>query len=74
MIKLAKPFFNREIPPACAYCLHGHKSEYTEEIFCVKRGVTAPTDSCRSFKYDVLKRTTRKTAPAGEFSSKDFEL
>lgn len=71
---MAKPFFNSDIPPACAYCLHGHKSEYSDEIFCEKRGVTRPNESCRRFRYDVLKRTPRKTAPCGEFTAEDFEL
>lgn len=71
---MAKPFFNKDIPPACAYCLHGHQSEYTDEIFCVKRGVTSPQDSCKRFRYDVLKRTPRPTVQKGDFSPEDFAL
>lgn len=71
---MSKPFFNRDLSPACAYCLHGWKSEYSDEIFCKKRGVTSPDDSCRSFRYDVLKRKPKKNAPSGDFKPEDFEL
>lgn len=74
MILMAKPFFNKDIPPACEYCRYGHKSDYSDDIFCSKRGVTSPGDSCRRFRYDVLKRTPRRTTPSGEFKPEDFEL
>lgn len=71
---MAKPFFNKEIPPACEYCIHGRQSEYSDEIFCAKRGVVEKRDSCRKYRYDVLKRTPQKPLAAGEFKPEDFEL
>jgi len=73
---VAKSLFNKNISPACAYCVHGHISEYTNEVFCLKRGVTEPTDSCRKFKYDPCKRIPAK-ARALDFSrynEEDFSL
>lgn len=66
--------FNKKLVRSCAYCVHGKASEYTNEIFCMKRGVTTENDSCGSYKYDPLKRVPRKTKPAGNFKPEDFEL
>ncbi len=71
---MAKPLFNKNISPACKYCLHGHLSEYTDEVFCLKRGVTKPDDACRKFIYDVLKRTPSVATPDTDFKKEDFEI
>lgn len=71
---MAKSIFNKELPHSCAYCIHGRPSEYTEEIFCLKKGVTDKYSSCRHYKYDVFKRTPNKTAPADGYKPEDFEL
>lgn len=71
---MSAPLFNKNTPRACAWCLHGKSSDYTDEIFCIKRGITNKNDSCRHYKYDVLKRTPKKTKPAGEYSAEDFKL
>jgi len=41
--------------PHCAYCAHGAQLD-GESILCRKRGIVAPGDSCRAFRYDPLKR------------------
>lgn len=74
MINVAKPLFNRDISPACQYCVHGQFFEHTNEVFCLKRGVTDPTDSCRKFEYDVLKRTPKRIIAKNDFKPEDFEL
>ena len=71
---MARSLLNKNISPACEYCIHGRPSEYTDEVFCPKRGVTKKNDACRKYKYDVLKRTPRRITPAGEFKPEDFEL
>ena len=46
--------FQKNIEPRCTYCQrapHGRG-----ENLCTKQGVVAPGGSCRSFKYDPLKR------------------
>ena len=47
--------FRHNIEPCCAYCAHGEAINETESV-CKKRGVTALTSSCPSFKYDPLRR------------------
>jgi len=71
---MAKSIFNKNIPASCAYCIHGKGSEYTDEIFCLKKGVTDKFSSCRHYKYDVFKRSPEKTAPSNDYKPEDFEL
>ncbi len=48
--------FQKKIEPRCDYCAKG---TWLEEgvIACLKRGIVTPGSSCRSFRYDPLKRT-----------------
>ena len=69
---MAKSIFNKKITPACCYCVHGKFSEYTDEIFCVKKGITQKFDYCRHYKYDVFKREPNSTAPSKEYDPVDF--
>ena len=48
--------FSKTIEPRCAYCQRG-KSIDSETVLCKKRGVMAPGDSCKSYRYDPFKRT-----------------
>ncbi|MBR3909115.1 MAG: hypothetical protein IKJ50_05290 [Clostridia bacterium] len=66
--------FNKNLQKSCLWCVHGTKSEYSDEIFCKKRGVTTRADACRKYKYDPLKRTPLQVKPAGEFTKEDFSL
>ncbi len=71
---MAKPLFNKSISPSCAHCMHGRTSEYTDEIFCIKRGITNKNESCRHYKYDVLKRIPTRIKPAADYTPEDFKL
>ena len=66
-----------------------HKQEYLEaieavcnetafsggkEIFCKKKGVVEPQFSCRSYKYDVLKREPKSEIISTDYSPEDFKL
>lgn len=66
--------FNKKLIRSCSWCKHGRKSEYTDEIYCTKHGVTDKRDYCRSYKYDPLKREPERLKPADGYSEKDFEL
>lgn len=66
--------FNKKIPHSCAWCIHGKPSDYTDEVFCSKRGMTNKNDSCHSYKYDPLKRNPVKARPADGYSAEDFKL
>lgn len=45
-----------------------------ECVLCVKTGIRQLDSSCRSFKYDPLKRVPRKPAGIGSFTEEDFKL
>lgn len=66
--------FNKSTKKSCLWCIYAKKSEYTEEIFCKKRGVTTANDYCRKYKYDPLKRKPDVQRIAGNFSNDDFLL
>ena len=67
--------FQKNIEPRCAYCSRGVSVD-ENQVLCRKRGVVAPEGSCRSFRYDPLKRTPTKPAPAdfSHLKEEDFGL
>ena len=69
---MSSKLFNADIKKSCLWCVHGKKSEYTNDIFCKKHGVTTAEDYCRKYKYDPLKRTPEKQTINNKFSEKDF--
>ncbi len=67
-----KTVFNKDITPACRYCSHGTVLSYSNEIICERRGVTAPSDFCRHYSYDPLKRIPTKPMIKKNYNKKDF--
>lgn len=67
-------FFNKKLIRSCSWCKYGKKSEYTDEIFCLKRGVTDKRDYCHSYKYNPLQREPEIIKPSENYTEKDFEL
>ena len=67
--------FSKTIEPRCAYCQRG-KTIDEETVLCKKRGVMAAEDSCRSYRYDPLKRTPpRLSVPDfSRLKEEDFTL
>jgi len=67
--------FSKDIDPRCAYCKRGVALD-DKTIMCLKKGVTSPSDHCRSFRYDPLKRLPPKpqTLTLTQFSEEDFSL
>ena len=47
--------FSKTIQPSCAYCKRGKAIE-GNAVLCRKRGVMTRENSCRSYRYDPLKR------------------
>ena len=66
--------FNKKLQKSCLWCIHGIKSEYSDDIFCKKHGVTTRADSCRHYKYDPLKREPLKAKVADNYSPEDFSI
>lgn len=71
---MGKSVFNKKISKSCLYCFHGRKSEFSNDIFCKKRGVTNRLDACRHYKYDALKRTPSRIKPNDNYNPEDFNL
>ena len=70
-----KDVFKKENEPACKYCARGKKSADSKSVLCMKKGIVSPDFSCRSFKYDPLKREPY-AAPTlqKDLKAEDFEL
>lgn len=74
-MKMRKSVLNKkETAPACRICSHGILSADGESVLCVKTGIRQLDSSCRSFKYDPLKRVPMRKRSMGEFTKEDFEL
>jgi len=67
-------FFNKSIDKRCEYCKHSKSYMVEEEILCKYKGVVNYTDSCRKFKYDILKRQPQKVRQGENYSSDDFVI
>ena len=66
-------FFKNKIEPSCSYCKFG-KVDSNEKVYCHKKGIKNIDESCKSFKYDPLKRVPKKIVLSSEYSKKDFEI
>ena len=56
------------------YCVHGKLLEYSDEVFCSKKGFTDKFGKCFKYKYDPLKRTPEGASSDKEFKPEDFIL
>ena len=67
--------FRKDIDPRCAYCRQGQQIS-EREVACVKRGVVPMEGSCRSFRYDPLKRVPPRPAVLSpkDLKPEDFSL
>ena len=52
--------FRKKIAKSCAYCVHGTQLD-NDQVLCIKKGVTAPSNKCSKFKYDPCKRVPAKS-------------
>ncbi len=67
--------FRKDIDPRCAYCKRGQQIN-EREVACLKRGVVPVEHSCRSFRYDPLKRVPPRpaTLDTGKLREEDFSI
>ena len=71
---MSDPLFRKNIEPRCAYCAHSRPLD-ENTVSCRKKGPMAQTDSCRSFRYDPLRRVPPKPAVLQKrFTAADFAL
>ena len=66
--------FNKKIEKYCLYCIHGKLLEYSDEVFCTKKGFVDKYNKCMKYKYDPLKRNPQKNNTYSEFEEADFKL
>lgn len=66
--------FNKKTRKSCAWCLFGTKSDFSDEIFCKKRGVVGTDNVCCKYRYDVLKRTPEEPHISKNYTADDFKL
>ena len=66
--------FRRDIEPRCAYCTRANVLDESR-MTCRKRGIVPASGSCRSFRYDPIRRIPPKPAVLRtNFSDADFHL
>ena len=67
--------FEKDMEPRCAYCQRGTPLD-GETVMCPKRGVVSAAGSCRSFRYDPLKRVPPKplSVDFSHLKEEDFVL
>ncbi len=66
--------FNKKQEKYCMYCMHGQYLEYSNEVFCTKKGFKDKHDKCLKYSYDPLKRIPYTTDIEADFSAEDFAL
>lgn len=71
---MKKLTFSKKTEKYCMYCTHGKFLEYTEEVFCSKKGFVDKFGKCLKYKYDPLKRKPDKAAVKAGFTADDFKL
>ena len=37
---MSNKVFSKDLPRRCEYCIHGIASEFSDEILCLKKGIT----------------------------------
>lgn len=65
--------YGQNITPSCEICEHS-KTDENQNLTCHIKGTVLPTDKCRRFRYDPLKREPRLPKELESFDNDDFSL
>ena len=67
--------FQKHIEPRCAYCTRCRPLN-EEQVVWEKKGVMSAASSCRSFRYDPLKRVPPRPVKAdfSKLKDEDFKI
>ncbi len=67
--------FSKKVDKYCKNCRFGSYFEFSDQVFCIKKGIVDKFNKCAHFKYDPLKRVpdTVSSLPQ-EFKKEDFML
>ena len=71
---MKKLTFSNKNEKYCMHCVHGKYLEYSDEVFCTKKGFKDKFDKCGSYKYDPLKRKPEKVFHNTTYTEEDFKL
>ena len=72
---MKRKLINKKVIPQCEYCRNSETFAGNEnQKLCIFKGVVDPSDKCRRFKYDILKRPPQIAKLGDDYNSKDFEL
>jgi len=66
--------FRKDIAPSCSYCQHGNLKSDGSVVFCLRKGVVSPYQSCKRFTYAPTKRQPPRQQKLPDFSDEDFKL
>ena len=66
--------FSKKRSKYCINCIHGKHLEYTDEVFCTKKGFVDKFNKCHRYKYDPLKRMPDKNISQETYNKEDFSL
>lgn len=66
--------FSKKHEKYCMQCVHGKLLEYSDEVFCSKKGFVDKFGKCFKYKYDPLKRIPEDASASKEFKPEDFQL
>ncbi|MBE6781465.1 MAG: hypothetical protein E7540_01905 [Ruminococcaceae bacterium] len=66
--------FEKKRSKYCTYCVYAKPLEYTDEVFCIKKGFVDKFSKCLKYKYDPLKRKPEAKNLTSKYSAEDFKL
>lgn len=74
--EIVTPLWTQENPSICRFCAYAKRFSATADIYCEKKkNFFSEDESCKKFKYDILKKELRrgrtKTLP---HSPEEFEI
>lgn len=70
------PLWTQEEPDICRFCAFANIISANETIYCEKKKkFTEEENTCRKFKYDILKKTfKRRKAQTTTYNKEQFEI
>ncbi len=69
---MKKLVFDKKQPKYCMYCAKGKYLEYSDEVFCTKKGFVNKFSKCMKYKYDPLKRIPQINDVSNNYNKDDF--
>ncbi len=76
VVEGATPVWSQENPSICRFCAFAKRFAATSDVFCEKKkNFMSDEESCRKFKYDILKKDLRRgRTSAIKHNPADFEI